>query len=200
MAGTATRYDSTLIRAGSVGQLWYNVAVPSASNRITLHTDGTPDSTANPNAKHLGMTMAGATCKVTTSITDFFGDEFQEPIKSVVEQVEATIEGSLIQLFDVEALTALTQAVGTAGTGTGYKQFQMGRKEPSYAPIALIFPTEADATKFAVFNLYKALNTAPLEFNVGRKAMTEIPFSFKGYGITTRAAADTLGNFWWQVA
>lgn len=198
MAGTATRFSTDYIRAGSVGQLWYNTALPGANARMSLHTDGTPDSTANPNAKHLGMTRAGATIKVVTSITDFFADEFPEPIKSTVDQVDGSIEGELLQVFDIEALKALTAANGTVTVDDDFEEISFGIKPLSYVPVALIFPTEADPSLFAVFHLYKAINTSGLTFGVGRKDMSGAPFMFKGYGIPTRAKADTLGKFWQQ--
>lgn len=200
MAGTATRYDVTKIRIGSVGQIWADVAIPSAGNAITLHTDGTPESVANPAAKHLGMTKEGVIAKIEWSITDHFADEFAEPIKSTVEQVGGTIEGVLLQLHDTEVWQKLTSSYGTYTSGSGYERLTFGKKSLTYLPVCIIFPTEMDSTKFSVFQLYKAMNTAPFEINVSRKTMSEIPFAFKGYSIPTRAAADTLGAFWQQVA
>jgi hypothetical protein len=200
MAGTATNYDVTTISAGSVGILWYDVAVPGAGARMTLHTDGTPDATANPDAVPLGMTRAGSKISVGVQTVDHFADEFAEPIKTTVEQLDGMIECELIQVFDLAALTAITAMAGTVASGSGYEQVRFGRKAPATAPIALIFPTEADPTKFAVFQLYKSVNVAPFAFDKSRKTMSGIACQFKAYAIPTRDATDTLGSFWQQVA
>ena len=54
-------FDKTKVARGP-GKLWLNVALPAAGAVLTLHSDGTPDATTNPNAKHVGMTKAGAKC------------------------------------------------------------------------------------------------------------------------------------------
>jgi hypothetical protein len=56
-----------------------------------------------------------------------------------------------------------------------------------------------DATKFTVVQLYNARNTTGFSFQVGRKVRASSAFTFKGYGLTARAAADQLGNYWWQI-
>jgi hypothetical protein len=200
MAGTATRYDATKIRAGQIGQLWANLAIPAAGARLTLATDGTPDATANPTAVHLGMTKAGSTGKIGMTVTDQFADEFPDPIASSYDQTEVTLDGALIQIFDEEMLKIVTANFGSYATAAGYKQFTFGSKALTYPSIALIFPTQMDPTKFAVFQLYKAMNVSGLTIGaIDRKGMSETPFSFKGYGIPSRAAGDTHSSYWWQI-
>jgi hypothetical protein len=200
MGVTATRYDATKIRAGSVGQLWANVAIPGAGGRITLASDGSPESVANPTAVHLGMTKAGSTAKIGMTVTDQFADEFPDPISSSFDQIEGTIDGELIQIFDEEMLKIVTANFGSYVTAAGYKQFTFGSKPLTYPSIALIFPTMMDPTKFAVFQLYKSMNVSGFTLGaIDRKGETGTPFSFKGYGIPSRAAGDTFGTFWWQI-
>lgn len=201
MAGTATRYDSTKIRAGSVGQLWAGLAVPGAGARLTLDTDGTPDATANPNAKHLGHTSAGTTLTIGMTVTDHFADEVPYPVKSSFDTSSMEMSGALVQVFDEEMLKIITANIGTYATAAGYKQFTMGQKTSlSYSSIALIWPTEMDATKFAVFHIYNGMNVNGMSFAVDRKGRSETPFTIRGYALTARAAADQLGNYWWQIA
>ncbi len=78
MAGTAKNYNANQIVLGP-SDLWLNVAVPSAASRLTLHTDGTPDDAANPNAIHLGMTAAGTTFEYVPEVQDFTSDELTAP-------------------------------------------------------------------------------------------------------------------------
>lgn len=198
MAGTATDYNSLVI-AQTKGQLWANLAIPGANARLTLHTDGTPESVANPTAKHLGMTKEGAKFMVKPSYDEYFADEFAAPIKTNVGTTEASIEAELIQVMDMNLLELLTPGIGTYSTAAGYMQVQLGSRAIVYTSIALIFPLEADATKFGVFHLYRANNTGGIEIGLGRKQLSGIGISFKGYEITSRAAVDTLGNAWKQI-
>jgi hypothetical protein len=201
MAGTATRFDSTKIRAGSIGQLWAGLAVPAASGRLSLWTDGTPDATANPSAKHLGHTAAGTTLTLGFTVTDHFVDETPFPIKTSSDTTSMSMSGSLVQVFDEEMLKIITANIGTYSTAAGYKQFTIGAfSSLSYTSAALIFPTEADPTKFAVFHIYNGMNTNGLTFAVDRKGRSETPFTITGYALTARAQADQVGNYWWQTA
>jgi len=199
MAGTATDYNTAMITFNKKVLLWCEVAVPSASSRITLHTDGTPDSTANPSAVHLGHTEEGG-CKVGAkgNFTDLFVDELVDPFASVVENNEAMISGSLAQILDMDILGLLSPGVGSVSKPTNIEQMTLGTIDVSYTPAAAIWLTNTSA-KYAVFNLYKAKNNVGFEFDVGRKKKTVTPFAFKGYGISTRADVDQLGNFWKQV-
>ena len=57
-----------------------------------------------------------------------------------------------------------------------------------------------DTTKWGVFNIYSALNDSGVEWAQSRKELGFTPANFVGYEITSRAATDTLGNFWKQIA
>ena len=185
---------------GVVAQLWANLAVPAASARLTLDTDGTPDSTANPNAKHLGHTDAGLTVTARDTIQDWFADEVPYPIGSSLQSSEVMIEGAALQIADEEAMKIFGSGIGTYSTAAGYKQFQLGWKPTiTYNSMAVIYPSPLDPTKFAVFNLYNARNTNGFQFQIGRKNRASTGFQIKGYGLTARAAADQLGNYWWQI-
>lgn len=201
MAGTSKDYDANEIILGP-SELWLNVAVPGAGARLTLHTDGTPDATANPSAFHLGMTVSGCTISYKPEIQDFGSDELTGPHLSRVISESMSVKGELLQVFDWDLL-ALISAGGTYGshtnTSTGYEELTIGGKIAlSTFPIALIGPDISDATKFWVFQLYKTYNKAGFEFQVSRKEQSKVPFEFMGLSVTTRAMNDTIGNFWRQ--
>jgi hypothetical protein len=200
MAGTATRYQTNTIRAGSIGQLWTGVAVPGANGRLTLDVNGTPDSAANPTAIHLGHTDAGTKILMNMTITDHFVDEVPYPVKSSFDVTSFEISGSLVQIFDEEVLKALTENFATYSTAAGYKQFQIGTKASlAYRTITLIAPTPMDPTKFFVAQAYSAMNTTGLDVTYDRKGRTMTPFNFRAYALTARAPEDQLGNYWWQI-
>jgi hypothetical protein len=200
MAGTTLNWRIGDILLGA-GQIFANLAIPGAGARLTLDaTTKTPDSTANPTAIHLGATQAGAVLKVGMSMQEYTVDEFKAPVVTEVEGVAASIEGSFAGILDTALLALLSPGVGTAGTGSGYAEIALGSKPLAYTSIAIIAPRHDDPTKMVVAQLYRALNTTGFEANFARTAMGFTPFNFKGYEVTTRAAADTLGKFWHEVA
>lgn len=197
---TATRYDVTKIPAGVIATLWSGLAIPTAGNRITIDSDGTPDETENPNAKHLGHTDAGITVSATETVQDFFADELAPPIASSIDTATVSITGTLLQVNDEEVMKVLMANIGTYSTAAGYKQITLGIKATlTNASIAVIYPSPMDATKFVAFHLYSARSTAGVTFQIGRKTRAGTPFTITGYPITTRASADQFGNFWWQI-
>lgn len=200
MAGTATNYDILAIPAGVIAQVWTGLAVPGAGARLSLFTDGTPDATANPTAIHLGYTDSGLTVKATETTQDFEVDELPTPIGSGITSASIDISGTLTQVNDEDVMKVLAANIGTYSTAAGYKQFTLGVKSSiSYTSSAVIYPSPADATKFAVFHLYSARNTAGFTFSLGRKTRAGTPFTLTGYGVSGRSLADAYGNFWWQI-
>lgn len=200
MAGTSLTWKTTNI-AQNAGQLFYDLAIPGAGARLTLDaTTKTPDSTANASAKHAGATAKGARVMAKSSNTKYYVDEFRGPIVTGIETVEMGISCELVGVTDSEFLAFLLPGVGTYATASGYKQVTIGTKAIAYSSIALIYPLIEDTTKVGVFHLYSAINDTGVEWAVGRKELGFTPASFVGYEITTRAATDTLGNIWNEIA
>lgn len=200
MPGTLTRYNVAAIPAGVVANVWVGVALPAADARITLHTDGTPESVANPSAKHLGHTDAGVTVSATASPLEFQVDELPYPFRTVPDTVSVSVSGTLTQINDEEVMKVLAGDIGTYSTAAGYKQFQLGFKSTiPLTTLAIIYATPMDPTKFGVFNLYSMSNTAGFTFTLGRKTRAGTPFTFTAQGVSGRANTDSLGNLWWQI-
>lgn len=198
MAGTAKSYNTAHVELGP-GDIWLNVAVPGAAARVTLHTDGTPESVANPSAKHLGMTTEGSKLIYTPNLTNFESDEQTAPIITQNIGEEMRIEGSSLQILDTALMTYL-MAGGTFGSAAGYEQNTLGGKQ-TVATYTVLFvaPIYADVTKFLVVNLYKAYNAAGWQADLSRKKVAAVPFNFFGLSISTRTAGDQLGNVWKSV-
>lgn len=199
MAGTSKAYDSTEIVLGPA-DVWLNVAVPSAGARMTLHTDGTPDSTANPNAVHLGMTAAGTTFTYAPEIQDFSSDELTAPHLSRIISETMKLEGEFLQVFDWAILEKMTVG-GTKNVNTsttsGYEELTIGGKSTiSTFSVALIGADVADATLFWIIQLYSTYNKAGFNFSVTRKDQSKAKFEFNGLAITSRASGDQVGNYW----
>lgn len=196
MAGTAKNLDGTKILLGPCS-LWANVAVPAGGARMTIHTDGTPESVANPNAKHLGMTVGGGTFTVKPNIQNFESDELTSPHLSKIISEDVMIEAELIMLADLTDILQYVWPGGNYSTASGYKQITGGGTEAiTFYSFALICPTVADATKFHVIQLYKAFNQSGINATATRKDQGKMPLQLKGHSIATRTAGDQAYNYW----
>lgn len=199
MAGTAKSYNTAYVELGP-GDIWLNVGTPGAGARVTIHTDGTPESVANPSAKHLGMTTEGARLIYSPQVQNFSSDEQTAPIISQIGDEELRIEGTSLQILDSALVTYLV-AGSTYGTASGYEQNTVGGKQTlSTFSVLYVAPIFADTTKFLVVSIYKAYNAAGWNTPVSRKSMSGVPFNFFGLSISTRAAGDQLGNIWKTIA
>ena len=198
MPGSTISYNAQKVLTGP-GRCWLDVAVPASGSRITLHTDGSPESVANPNAKHLGMTEAGSTMKVGNNMEQFQADELTSPFKSQLVGEEAAISGNMFQIEDF-VLTEKLMPGATKTSGSGYEMITFGGKVTVSAfSVAVIGPTSTDSTKFAVFQLYSCINFGGLEYNLTRKKPSSSPYEFRGLSVGTRPEGDQVGQFWKQV-
>lgn len=199
MPATALNFNTNHI-VNQYGWGWVGLAIPGANARITLFTDGSPDATANPSAKHLGHTTEGWNFAATPEIERLSVDEAVAPIKVTPVNLNAFIEGNIVQITDLSGIQQyLVQGFGTYGTAAGYEQIQGGIIPIAYTAAALIWPLEANPAQFAVFNLYKAINEAGLSGQVRRRALGSQPVRLVGNAITTRVSTDTTFNYWKQI-
>jgi hypothetical protein len=164
-----------------------------------LDADGTPDATANPTAFHFGATKAGAKLMIKGTFKKFSVDEFRAPIVTNVDAIEMGIAAELVGITDMDVMKNLLPGVGSYSTASGYKQITVGSIAIVYQSVANIFPLIEDTTKYGIFNVYKSLNDNGVEWAQSRVELGFTPANFVGYEITTRAAADTLGNYWKQI-
>lgn len=198
MAGTAKAYSSNNLIIGP-GDSWGSLAVPGAGARITLHTDGTPDSTANASAKHVGFTDKGAKVTYTNEIETFEADEQTAPILSRILTESLTIDGAFLQGADLDIMDMFIMGADKT-TGSGYEAITLGGNTAvTGMSFALIVPTVADATKFHVYNIYNAYNKKGVEVDVTRRDIAKIPFEMTGLQVSSRAVGDRLGCIWKSV-
>jgi hypothetical protein len=200
MAGLTSNFDSTKIMTGP-SKIWVGVAVPSSGGRLALNNaDGAPDATANPNGKHIGLTEAGATMSIKTEVQSYEADELTAPFRQQISSEEATIKGNFLQIEDWTILGLITPGA-TSTTGTGYEQITFGGLTTIVTKsVACIAASALDATKWAVFQLYKAFNKAGIELALSRKDFSKVPFEFTGFSDTSRTQGDQVGSFWHQIA
>lgn len=199
MAGSSLNFNTNQI-TNQYGWFWGNLAIPGASARLSLFTDGTPDASANPNAKHFGHTTEGWEMTAAAQVEEQSVDEQVAAIDSIISQLNVGLAANLAQTQDISGLLQyLASGFGTYATGSGFEEIRLGITGLSYMSVALITPTKNDATKFLIYNLYRSKNDSGLANQIKRKGLGNNPVAFKGFAITSRAATDTVGNFWKQI-
>lgn len=167
--------------------------------RLILDTDGSPDSTQNPNAKHVGWTDAGSQFSIKPTFQQFFGDESPDPIFSKITAQEAVISGSLLQVMDMDLVEALNSTV-TRDDGDGGVSVTIGQAAQRYTSVALIWPFEDDTDRFAYIHFYKAQNDQGLAGNITSKDISKSPYAFRALAIGTRPKEDRVGRYFVQNA
>lgn len=205
MAGTANNWLTTRIALGpgkAYGNLGATTNAPwdlAAGVRLLLDTDGTPNSTQNPNAVHLGMTEGGEEWSVKPTKTDFFADEFIDPITSRITANETLLSGSLLQISDMPVQAIMNPTATRADVG-GAERLTFGAGSIVFRSFAVIWPVEGSTTKWNVFHIYKGYNDQGMAAQITSKKLGASPFAIRGYAITTRDATDTTGEFFIQVS
>lgn len=195
MAGTSDAWKTNLIVANAMRGLYRGCAVPGAGLRPTLHTDGSPDSTANPSALHMGATKEGAKVLVKPTFQGFGVDEFRSPIVRNLDAVEMGIGGELVGVTDMQLAAYLLPGVGSRSAASGYDYVTIGSKAIAYDCILGTWVLQEDASKYGWVQLYNAINDPGVEFAISRKTLGFTPVSFVATEVTSRAAADTLGQY-----
>lgn len=206
MAGTANNWLTTRIALGpakAYGNLGGTTNAEwdlAAGVRLLLDTDGTPNATQNPFAVHLGMTEGGEEWSVKPTKTDFFADEFSNPITSRITAEEAVISGSLLQIADM-AVQALMNPTATRSDVGGTEGLTWGGvTTPVFRSFAVIWPVEGSSTLFNVFHIYKGYNDQGLAAQLTSKKLGASPFAIRAYAITTRTSGDQIARFYRQVS
>lgn len=207
MAGTTDNWLTTRVALGP-GKLYGNLGATNNAQwdlangvRLLLHSDGSPESTQNPNAKHLGMTEGGEEWSVKDTATHFKADEFIQPIISRITDQEIVITGSLLQIGDM-AVQAIMNPTATRSDVGGSEGLTFGSSNPAivYRSFAVIWPVEGDPTKWHVFHVYKGFNDSGMAAQVTRSKLGASPFAIRGYPITTRTDGDYSARFFRQVS
>lgn len=206
MAGIADNWLTTRIALGPA-RFYGNLGGTNnaewdlaAGVRLLLHTDGSPNATQNPNAVHLGMTEGGEEWSVKPTKTDFFADEFTNPITSRITAEEAVITGSLLQISDM-AVQAMMNPTATRSDVGGTEGLTWGGiTTPTFRSFAVIWPVELSPTLFNVFHIYKGYNDAGLAAQLTTKKLGASPFAIRAYAITTRTSGDQIARFYRQVS
>lgn len=191
-SGTAKNYTSVDVPQGPA-DVWFDVALPGAAATVTLHTDGTPEATANPSALHLGKLKDGVKVTYKPKLVPFSSDESGTPYRIALESDSIELAGSWLQLQNSTLLLRMMPSA-TKTTGSGFERLTVGGMTAAlpYYVVTLIWQKPETAGKYVALVIYKAINMDGLAFSVTKKAPSESTFNLSGLNVDTRAVGDQL--------
>lgn len=201
MAGTADNFVAAAVMIGR-SKLYLDLGGGSgewdgaAGVRLLLHSDGSPDSTQNPNARHVGYTETGLEWLIRAALQHFTPDEETNPIISRVQEEEAIISGSMWQTIDMDLVEILVPTATRSDVGGSQGVTVGGNPAIPYTSVAAISQLQSDPTRFAVFHLYKAINDPGFAAQWTKTKPASSPFAFRGNVITTRNEGDKVGRYY----
>ena len=193
MPATVKNYTSVDVPQGPA-DVWFDVALPGAASTVTLHTDGSPESVANPSAIHLGKLKDGVKCTYKPKLTPFVSDESGTPYRIALESDSISLSGTWLQLQNTALLLRMMPSA-TRTTGSGFERLTVGGMTAAlpYYVVMLVWPQpEAATAKFVSLIIYKAINMDGLAWGVSKKAPSESTFTLEGLNVDSRAVNDQL--------
>ncbi len=192
MPGTAKTYTSIDVPQGPA-EVWFDVALPGAAATVTLHTDGTPESVANPSALFLGKLKDGVKVGYKPKLVPFTSDESGTPYRITLESDSIELSGSWAQLQNSQLLLRMMPSA-TRTTGSGFERLTVGGMVTAlpYYVVMLVWAKPETAGKYVSLIIYKGINMDGLAFSVTKKAPSESTFNIAGLNVDSRAVNDQL--------
>lgn len=195
MAGTAKNYSSTLTVSGPL-DVWFECAVPGVGEAPTLHTDGTPESVANPNAVHAGMLKTGGGVAIEAEIQERTSDNLSAPYEVRLLTAAMSITGDMLQ-FSAVLLGLITPGATVDGTPpTGKTGITLGGiTAVNYTCLMAVWEQKTTGKYFnaVIYNGYQA-NGFELALNRNEDGAAEV--EFKSLAVGSRATEDQVGAIW----
>lgn len=196
MAATARTYTIADIARGPV-DIWLDVAAPAGGAEVVIDTTTgvhTPESVANPNAYHLGMSKDGASLLIKPSTENFMADELTSPYRSAVSEEEVVIspKGAL-QIGQNMTLLSKLLLGSTLSTPAGKQALKGGGLTTiTYRTVLAIWAQPEDNTKYMYWLLYRSYNDAGVALEISRKIDASADIAFRGFSDPARAAGDQI--------
>ena len=195
MAGTAKDYNNarTIWRSCDV---WIDCAIPAAGAKPTLHTDGTPESVANPSAKHVGYLRGGTKFLYKWTKKDAMDDQHTAPHRSKRVGEELRIEGRWLQVLDSVLLDSLSSG-GTLSTPSGGKLLELGGDRTITTTCVYLIAERVDSPgDYICCIIFAAIPTEGLEFTFSEEDESDSPLGLTGQVIASRADGKQLGSIY----
>lgn len=195
MAGTAKAYSSTLTVSGPV-DIWFELATPAAGAAHTLHTDGTPESVANPSAVHAGMLKTGGGIAITAEVQDRTSDNLVAPYETRLLTSQMSIKGDMLQFSAILLELITLGATRDASPPTGYTGVTLGGiTAVNYTCMAAVWEQKT-AAKYFLASLYNAYQANGFELALNRNEDAAAEVEFRGLAVGSRATEDQVGAIW----
>lgn len=194
MAGTAKDINASEIHQGP-GDLWVIGTAPvDATPRLTLASDGTPDSVTHGTCVHLGA-MQGCLTRIKPEVNMIDLDQLDAPFDLYLGDLTAELEATFAQTEMAKLQRAL--GVGTYATGSGYKQVTFGGTlvVPTFC-LAAISAKRTAAAKHIVSVLFSAAAAGGFQVIFGRGAPSLYQCNFIGLADLDRTAGKRVGNLY----
>src|SRR6185437_1704580 len=193
MPGTPRIYAANAIQRGP-SDLWLGVTLDAATGKVTLAADGTPDSTANPGAKHFGLLAVPSVLTYTPKPDFDVVDQDTAPVAAFANTEELGIEVTLSQL-QLNAVLAHCMPAGVFSDSASEGITVGLGGDILLAPVALavVAPSSDPAYKWAVATLRKAIPMGAIKLELGRSKSATYQAQFKGLSDLTVAGGARLG-------
>jgi hypothetical protein len=187
-------YDPTKFVIGP-GKLYLGVTPPAdGASLSTILTPG-PD----PTTGHLvGYTKTGTTYHSKITQTGYEVDEVKSPVFINITAEDISIDGTLVQLDDIEALKAMLPNYGFTTPDTFHVGGLVSLPTSSQPSVLVVGQNRANPSKRVAAMVYQALNTAEFIMAITRANPSETAFTFAGQAIGTRTPPDQLGQVWFE--
>jgi len=192
MAGTAKDLTVSEMHQGPGDLWWIGTAPVDGTPRLTLASDGTPDSETHGTCIHLGAIQSAITTAVKAKIADIDLDQYDAPVDGYLTELESSIEAEMAQTEAAKLQRAL--GVGTYATGSGYKHLTFGGNlTVPTGCIAAISRKRVSGTKYIVATLFKAAAVGGFQVVFGRSKASTYKIKFTGLSDLTRTAGKQVG-------
>jgi hypothetical protein len=186
-------YDPTQFVIGP-GKLYFGCAPPADTMSLsTIITSGVPS-----DGHLVGYTKSGTTFHSGITQTGYEVDEVKSPVYFNITAETISIDGTLVQLDDIEALKAMLPNYSFTTPDTFHVGGLVTLPTTSYPSVLVIGQNRKSPTKHVAAMVYSSLNTAEFIMAVTRANPSETNFTFTGQAIGTRSAGDQLGQLWFE--
>ncbi len=178
---------------------WIDLAEPATgSSFITIDApSGTPDATANPNAKHLGL-IDSASMLTYTPKPDLEKVDQDSGIVAIFDgEEEVVIETTLKQTaFNNVLQYCMPGTTFSDGTKEGLSLGRGANIIRTPQSLALIGPSVDPNFKWVVALLYKAVPVGPITVEISRTKTALYKVKFQGLSDLTRNPGDRIGSIY----
>lgn len=193
MAGTAKAYSNSR-SIWNICDVWYGCSVPAAGAKPTLHTDGTPDATANPNAEHVGLLKENFKWFYKSAYMEARSHQLTAPHRRRRGSEEFRGEGRWLQVLDSDLIDALVDGA-TVSSVTGGKLVEFGGKRDIASTCVYIISERVDSPgKYICIVFFDGVFTEGLEFTFDNENESSSPLGITGNSVPSRADGRQIGS------